>query len=74
MENQDDDHRMGWADLAIDPSLLAVGGNGLAYDLRHVDMLVAEKDPAWLAVNPGNFLPTIQDGEVTMVESVAILE
>lgn len=37
-------------------------------------MLAPEKDPAWLAVNPGDFLPAIQDGEVTMVESVAILE
>ena len=47
---------------------------GLSYDLRHVDMLAAEKDPAWLAVNPGDFLPAIQDGDVTMVESVAIME
>lgn len=47
---------------------------GLPYRLRHVDMLSAEKDPAWLAVNPGDFLPAIQDGDVTMVESVAIME
>ena len=47
---------------------------GLPYDLRHVDMLAAKKDPAWLAVNPGDFLPAIQDGDVTMVESVAIME
>lgn len=47
---------------------------GLPYRVRHVDMLSAEKDPAWLAVNPGDFLPAIQDGDVTMVESVAILE
>lgn len=47
---------------------------GLAYSLRHVNMLAAEKDPAWLAVNPGDFLPAIEDGEVTMVESVAIME
>ncbi|MGQ7791723.1 glutathione S-transferase family protein [Faunimonas sp. B44] len=47
---------------------------GLPYSLRHVDMLAAEKDPAWLAVNPGDFLPAIQDGDVTMVESVAIME
>ena len=47
---------------------------GLPYRLRHVDMLAAEKDPAWLAVNPGDFLPAIQDGDVTMVESVAIME
>jgi glutathione S-transferase len=47
---------------------------GLPYRVRHVDMLAAEKDPAWLAVNPGDFLPAIQDGGVTMVESIAILE
>jgi glutathione S-transferase len=47
---------------------------GLPYRVRHVDMLAAEKDPAWLAVNPGDFLPAIQDGNVTMVESVAIME
>lgn len=47
---------------------------GLTYRVRHVDMLAAEKDPAWLAVNPGDFLPAIQDGDVTMVESVAIMQ
>lgn len=47
---------------------------GLPYHLRHVDMLAAEKDPAWLAVNPGDFLPALQDGAVTLVESVAIME
>jgi glutathione S-transferase len=47
---------------------------GLPYRVRQVDMLAAEKDRAWLAVNPGDFLPAIQDGDVTMVESVAIME
>ncbi len=47
---------------------------GLPYRVRQVDMLATEKDPAWLAVNPGDFLPAIQDGDVTMVESVAIME
>lgn len=47
---------------------------GLPYRVRQVDMLAAEKDPAWLAVNPGDFLPAIQDGDVVMVESVAIME
>jgi glutathione S-transferase len=47
---------------------------GLSYALRQVDMLDAEKDPEWLAVNPGDFLPAIQDGDVTMVESIAIME
>lgn len=47
---------------------------GLPYRVQQVDMLAVEKDPAWLAVNPGNFLPALQDGGVTMVESVAIME
>ncbi|MDE2489165.1 MAG: glutathione S-transferase family protein [Alphaproteobacteria bacterium] len=47
---------------------------GLPYRVRQVDMLAEERDPAWLAVNPGDFLPAIQDGDVTMVESVAIME
>lgn len=47
---------------------------GLPYRVRQVDMLAAERDPAWLAVNPGDFLPAIEDGHVTMVESVAIME
>ena len=47
---------------------------GLSYRVRQVDMLAEQKDPAWLAVNPGDFLPAIQDGDVTMVESVAIME
>jgi len=32
------------------------------------------RDAAWLAVNPGDFLPATQDNGVTMVESVAIME
>ena len=47
---------------------------GLPYRVRQVDMLAEERDPAWLAVNPGDFLPAIQDGGATMVESVAIME
>lgn len=47
---------------------------GLSYRIRQVDMLAPEKDQAWLSVNPGDFLPAIQDGDVTMVESVAIME
>jgi glutathione S-transferase len=48
---------------------------GLAYRLRPVDLLAgAENDPEFMAVNPGGFIPAIQDGEVTMVESIAIME
>lgn len=47
---------------------------GLPYEIRQVDMLATQRDPSWIAVNPGDFLPAIQDGEATMVESIAILE
>ncbi|HEX7943994.1 MAG TPA: glutathione S-transferase family protein, partial [Phenylobacterium sp.] len=47
---------------------------GLEYAVRQVDMLAPEQDPAFLAVNPANYIPAIQDGDVTMVESVAIME
>jgi glutathione S-transferase len=48
---------------------------GLAYRLRPVDLLAGvEKDPEFLAINPGGFIPAMQDGEVTMVESIAIME
>jgi glutathione S-transferase len=48
---------------------------GLAYRLRPVDPLAAvEEDAEFLAVNPAGFIPAIQDGDVTMVESIAIIE
>ena len=48
---------------------------GLAYRLRPVDLLAGvEDDKEFLAVNPAGFIPAIQDGDVTMVESIAIME
>jgi len=48
---------------------------GLAYRLRSVDLLAGvENDPEFLAINPGGFIPALQDGDVTMVESIAIME
>ncbi|MBX3486121.1 glutathione S-transferase family protein [Phenylobacterium sp.] len=47
---------------------------GLPYEIRQVDMLAPVQDPAFLAVNPANYIPAIQDGGVTMIESVAIME
>jgi glutathione S-transferase len=48
---------------------------GIPYRLRPVDLLAGvEKDAAFLAVNPAGFIPAIQDGNVTMVESIAIME
>ena len=48
---------------------------GLPYRLRPVDLLAGlEDDAEFLAVNPAGFIPAIVDGEVTMVESIAIME
>ena len=47
---------------------------GLPYRVRQVDMLAATPDAGFLAVNPAYYLPAIQDGDVTMVESIAIME
>ena len=48
---------------------------GLAYTLRRVDLLAGVKnDPEFLAINPGGFIPAIVDGDVTMVESIAIMQ
>jgi len=47
----------------------------LPYRLRDVDMLKGvENDPEFLAINPGGFIPALQDGDMVMVESVAILQ
>jgi hypothetical protein len=40
---------------------------GLPYRVRQVDMLAAEQDPEFLAVNPADYIPAIQDGDVVMV-------
>jgi glutathione S-transferase len=48
---------------------------GLPYRLRQVDLLAGvEKDPEFLAINPGAFIPALQDGATVMVESIAIME
>ena len=48
---------------------------GLAYRLRPVDLLAGvEHDEEFLAINPAGFIPVLQDGDVTMVESIAIME
>ena len=48
---------------------------GLPYRLRPVDLLAGvESDADFLAINPAGFIPAIQDGDVTMVESIAIME
>jgi len=50
---------------------------GLDYELRYVDIMAgAQKDPAFLALNPMGKLPTLADGEgdnaVVLTESAAI--
>ena len=48
---------------------------GLPYRLRDVDLLAGVEDDAeFLAINPAGFIPALQDGEVVMVESIAIME
>jgi glutathione S-transferase len=47
----------------------------LPYQLRRVDLLAGvENDPEFLAINPAGFIPALVDGDVTMVESIAIME
>ena len=48
---------------------------GLPYRVRQVDMLAGvQNDPEFLAINPSGFIPALQDGDVIMVESIAIME
>jgi glutathione S-transferase len=48
---------------------------GLAYRLRPVDLAAGvQDDTEFLAINPGGFIPAIRDGDVVMVESIAIME
>jgi glutathione S-transferase len=48
---------------------------GLPYRLRRVDMFAGvENDPEFLAINPAGFIPALQDDDVVLVESIAILE
>jgi glutathione S-transferase len=47
---------------------------GLPCRVRQVDMLAEAKDAEFLAVNPADYIPAMQDGDVTMVESIAIME
>jgi glutathione S-transferase len=47
---------------------------GLDYQLRPVDLRNRMADAQFLALNPAGFLPALQDGDVTMVDSIAMLE
>lgn len=47
---------------------------GLEYRMRPVDLRQRMADAEFIALNPGGFLPAIEDDGVAMVDSVAILE
>jgi glutathione S-transferase len=48
---------------------------GLPYRLRPVDLIAGVADDTeFLTINPAGFIPALQDGDVTMVESIAIME
>ncbi|MEA1675988.1 glutathione S-transferase family protein [Nitrospirillum sp. BR 11163] len=47
---------------------------GIPYLIRPVDLLAGGEDAEFRAVNPAGFIPVMQDGDVTMVESIAIME
>jgi glutathione S-transferase len=47
---------------------------GIGYRIRPVDMLSGQEDREFLEANPAGFIPVIRDGDVTMVESIAIME
>jgi len=48
---------------------------GLPYRLREVDLIAdVREDVEFMAINPSGFIPALQDGHVTMVESIAIME
>ncbi|MBS0471048.1 MAG: glutathione S-transferase [Proteobacteria bacterium] len=48
---------------------------GLPYRLRDVNLLEdISKDTEFLAINPCGFIPALQDGDMVMVESIAIME
>lgn len=47
---------------------------GIDYEMRPVDLRKRMEDPEFITINPSGFLPAMRDGDVTMVDSIAILE
>jgi glutathione S-transferase len=47
---------------------------GLDYEIRPVDFPNRFKDKEFITINPAGFVPGIRDGDVTLFESVAILD
>jgi glutathione S-transferase len=47
---------------------------GLEYTLHPIDIRARAEDAEFRAINPAGFMPALRDGDVTMVESIAIME
>ena len=47
---------------------------GMEYKVRPVDLRKRMEDAEFIAINPAGFLPALRDGDVAMVDSVAMLE
>ena len=47
---------------------------GLPYEIRKVDFATRMEDVDFISANPAGAFPAIREGEVTMMESCAILE
>jgi maleylpyruvate isomerase len=54
---------------------IALNLKGLAPERRFVHLRKGEqRDPAYLAVNPQGLVPTLLDGDITLTQSLAIIE
>jgi len=47
---------------------------GLEYQMRPVDLRQRMEDAEFMAINPAGFLPAMQDGDIKMVDSIAMIE
>ena len=47
---------------------------GLDYELVPINVMAPDRPPEFLAISPTGMVPALADGDVTMVESVAMLE
>jgi len=47
---------------------------GLFYETRQVDFRAAAKDPEFMAANPAGLIPAMVDGDVSMAESIAMIQ
>lgn len=54
---------------------LCLDEKGLAYEYHQVDLFKgAHKQPEFLAINPRGQVPTLVDGDITVYESVAVVQ